>query len=173
MTAKPTAARKLRNCLCQTFEFGVFDVETDDDYGTDCNQTTYNQFAQGHDAKLVGYMVRAELAGQEIRQGTHTFASAVQAAGSISGALALKAQAQLDAAKARLAKAAAREASRTARKSAKAVTVTETPKDRKATIKRGRWTYAAVIDGKTGWATYTKKLTGEAVHVAPTDFQEV
>ena len=162
-------------CTCRSFEFGVFDVDTDEDYTTDCNQTTTRVFAQGHDAKLVGFMVRAELAGQEIRRGSIHYAGAVQAAASISEALAAKAQAQLDAAKARLAKGAAREAAKAARKSAKAAEAVEVkpePATRQATIKVGRWTYPATIDTKTGWATYSKKLGG-TVSIASTDYTEV
>ncbi len=165
-----------KTCVCAAFEFGTFEPNSDSDYGTECRRTTTNIFAQGHDAKLVGFLVRAELAGDEIRVNNngvvHSFHGAVHAAGTISEALAAKAQYQLDAARARLAKKELREANKAARKSAKAVKVAETPKDRDARIKVGRWTYDAVIDGKTGWATYTKK-SGDSVHVAPTNFQEV
>lgn len=174
------AANKLRNCECSSWFFGTYgpdgSADSFEDYGTDCSQTTHRTFAMGHDAKLVGFMVRAELAGEEIAKvdgGMRvTFQDAVHAAASISEALAAKVQAQIDAARARIAKKEAREATKTARKSAKAARVTETPKDRSATIKVGRWTYEATIDGKTGWATYTKK-NGETVSIASTDYTEM
>ncbi len=159
MTTKP--------CLCGSFSFGTYgpdgSAESFEDYGTDCTQTTTNVFAQGHDAKLVGFLVRAELAEEEIAQVSggvrHTFSGAVHAAGTVSDALALKAAAQLDAARARLAKKAARKAATEARKSAKAVKAVE-PTTREARIKVGRWEYDATIDLATGEATHTRKLGG-------------
>jgi hypothetical protein len=168
-------------CACRSFEFGSYDPDTeqDDTYTTECAQTTTRVFAQGHDAKLVGFLVRAELAGEEISLidgGMRTSFGAVTAARAISEALAAKAQAQLDAAKARLAKAAAREASKTARKSAKAAApkpeAKPEPTTRDAKIKVGRWTYDATIDTATGEATYSKKLGG-AVTVEQGGYQEV
>lgn len=169
---------KTTECACQSFEFGEFDGENESavSYHTQCGQTTTRIFAQGHDAKLVGFLVRAELAAEEIRQNqggvVYTFPGAVAAAGAISSALAAKTQAQLDAAKARLAKAAAREASKAARRSAKAAVVESVMATREATIRRGRWTYSAVIDTRTQWATYTN-AKGELVSVASTDYKEV
>jgi len=175
---------KTTACACRSFSFGTYgpdgSAESFEDYGTGCNQTTTRIFAQGHDAKLVGFLVRAQLAGEEIRRTTggvvHTFPGAVAAAATSSDALALKAQAQLDAARARVAKAAAREATKAARKSAKAATPAPAPKaepmTREARIKVGRWTYEATIDTKTQWATYTKKLGG-TVSIASTDYTEV
>jgi hypothetical protein len=161
---------KTTACACRSFEFGEFDGanEAAVSYTTGCKQSTTRVFAQGHDAKLVGHLVRAELAAEEIRQTrggvVHTFPGAVAAAGAISDALAAKAQAQLDAAKARLAKAAAREASKAARKSAKAAAPEAPapkpePRPRAADIKVGRWIYKnASIDPTTGTATYSSKL---------------
>jgi hypothetical protein len=166
-------------CACRSFEFGDYDPDTEDDntYTTGCSQTTTRVFAQGHDAKLVGFLVRAQLNGDEIAQidgGMRTtYMDAVHAARTFSEELAIKAQAQLDAAKARLAKTAAREAAKTARASAKkAAAVAPEPATRTATIKRGRWTYEATIDTKTQWATYTNKK-GELISVASTDYTEV
>lgn len=154
----------MTRCFCQTFEFGTFEIESDTDYTTNCSQSTTRTFAQGHDAKLVGYLVRAELAGEEIRRNNggviHSFQGAVHAAASISEALAVKAQAQLDAAQARLAKKAAREAAKKARKSAKAAAPAPEPTTRDARIKVGRWEYAATIDTTTGEATYSPRFGG-------------
>jgi hypothetical protein len=158
MTAKTV------RCACSAFEFGTFEIDQDNDYSTECNQTTTRVFAQGHDAKLVGYLVRADMAGEEIRRNNggviHSFHGAVHAASAISEALAAKAQAQLDAARARIAKKAAREATKAARKSAKAAVEPEQPTTVQAKIKVGRWAYDATIDCATGDATYAKKLGG-------------
>lgn len=165
------AATKTVQCLCQSFEFGEFDGENEAavSYDTNCSSTTTKVFAQGHDAKLVGYLVRAELAGEEIRivDGgvAITFAGPVDAALRVSEALAAKTQAQLDAALARVAKKAAREAAKTARKSAKAATKAEAPVAApvklapiEALIKVGRWTYPAQIDRDTREASFKSKL---------------
>lgn len=146
-----------KRCLCQAFSFGTYgpdgSAESYTDYGTGCKQTTTRVFAQGHDAKLIGFMVRAELSGEEINmdQGgvRHTLSGAVSAAATVSEALATKAEAQLDAAKARVAKTAAREATKKARQSAKAANqTTDRPKPTAPTFKPiacrakvGRWTY--------------------------------
>ncbi len=173
---------KTTACACRSFEFGSYDPDTeqDDTYTTECNQTTTRVFAQGHDAKLVGFLVRAELAGEEISLidgGMRTSFGAVTAARAISEALAAKAQAQLDAAKARLAKTAAREAAKAARKSAKAAAPKAEakpaePTSRLANIKVGRWTYTARIDGATGQAKYSNKL-GVAKTVEQGQYSEV
>lgn len=162
-------------CICSSFDFGTYgpngDAESYTDYNTGCTQTTSKLFAMGHDAKLVGFMVRAELSGEEISRTEGgmriTFDGAVSAAAKISEALAAKAQAQLDAAKARLAKKAAAAARKAARGSAKkAEAVEEAPEvvelaPIEALIKVGRWTYPAQIDRNTRAATYKKKLGGE------------
>lgn len=180
MTTKTNTARKLRNCLCQAFEFGEFDGENENAviYDTNCSRTTHNMFAQGHDAKLVGFLVRAELAGEEIRVvdgGVATYLpGAVDAAARVSDALALKAQAQLDAAKARLAKKAAREAAKTAKASKKAATPTAPkPTTREAFIKVGRWTHRATIDLATGTATWTSKTLGATKTAEAGQYKEV
>lgn len=177
------ATIKQTRCFCQNFEFGEFDGNNEDaiSYDTNCSQSTTRIFAQGHDAKLVGFLVRAELAGEEIRltEGgvAITFPGAVAAAGRVSDALADKAQAQLDAARARVAKKELAEARRAARKSAKKAKATEAaeapaPTHRDARIKVGRWTYDATIELATGQATYSKKLGG-SVTVEAGQYSEV
>lgn len=173
----------MNKCLCQSFEFGhTTDIaETGDvdfeGYTTECTQSTTRIFAQGHDAKLVGFLVRAELGGEEIHmlQGgvNHVFGSAVNAAGTVSAALAAKAQAQLDAARARIAKKELAEATKKARRSErKAAKVEAAPTTRDAKIKVGRWEYDATIDLATGAATYTSKQ-GVTWTKAQGDYQEV
>lgn len=179
MATTANAAKKLVDCACSAFEFGLIsgDETENDSYTTGCNAKTHSIFAQGHDAKLVGYLVRAELNGDEISYTSGGLrispAGAVLAAAKISDALAAKAQAQLDAAHARLAKKAAARAAAAARKSAKAATaIAPAPPVRKATIKKGRWTYEAQIDEATGWATFINRK-GENVSIARTDYTEV
>lgn len=164
------AANTTTQCHCSTWEFGTYDPDTevDETYDTGCTQTTSKVFAMGHDAKLVGFLVRAELAGEEISWTgggmRHSFAGAVLAASKISEKLALKAQIQLDAARVRLAKkelAEARKASKTsamrdlAEKAGVVAPVAPRPARREATVKIGRWVYLATIDPTTGEATYT------------------
>lgn len=153
----------MTKCLCQSFSFGSYgpdgSAESFTDYTTDCTQTTTRTFAQGHDAKLVGYLVRAEMAGEEIATvegGLRiTFGDAIKAAKSISDALAAKTEAQLDAARARLAKKAEMEASKKAKRSARKADKAEAAPALVATrIRVGRWEYDAMIDGE-GKATYT------------------
>jgi hypothetical protein len=155
--------RKLAQCTCRAFEFGIADadIERDSTYTTGCIESTHSKFAMGHDAKLVGFMVRAELAGEEIYRidgGMRiTFAGAAQAAQTISDALALKAQMQLDAARMRIAKKEMRAAAKTARASKAKVEAPAAPVKLapiEAMIKVGRWTYPAQIDRDTRVATY-------------------
>jgi hypothetical protein len=190
-TKTTTKNNSLKPCECSKWEFGQFEPNTDTDYNTQCTEQTKRSFAMGHDAKLVGFLVRAELAGDEIRVNNggvvHSFQGAVHAAASVSEALAAKAQAQLDAARARIARKAAREAAKTARKSAKqamdtlvdrqaAHEVAEAkkaqPTHRHATIKVGRWTYRAAIEVATGDLIYTNKK-GEDVALQAGQYTEV
>lgn len=150
-------ARKiLAPCTCSSFEFGTYDPETeqDDTFTTECSASTHSKFAMGHDAKLVGYLVRADMAGLEISRTEGgmrvTYQNAVHAASAISDKLAEKAQHQLDAAHRREMKKASKPAK------TKVAAVPLPPANRAATIKVGRWTYPATIDS-TGLATYTTK----------------
>lgn len=155
------AIKKMVKCACQLFEFGQFEPETDTDYTTRCVESTYKTFAMGHDAKLVGFLVRAELAGDEIRTTangvSHHFQGAVHAASSISERLAVKAQLQLDAARARLAKKELRQAAK-ASKTPKPVAPVE------VTAKVGRWEYRGFIGQATGDFAYVNKK-GQTVAV--------
>lgn len=166
-------ATKTTRCFCQNFEFGEFDGENENavSYDTDCNQTTTRIFAQGHDAKLAGFLVRAEMAGEELRLtegGIAISGDAVSLAGHVSEAFQAKVAAMLDASKARVAKKAAAEAKRAAKKSAKkaeAVEVETTPEPepqpRPARAKVGRWVYEGQIN-PDGTFTYNKKFGGSA-----------
>jgi hypothetical protein len=160
MTANTTT-----QCECQSWFFGNYgpdgSAESFEDYGTGCTQTTGRIFAQGHDAKLAGFLVRADLNGEEISKmdgGMRvTFAGAVEAAGSISQALGVKVELAMVAATARLAKRMVKQAK--AQKAEKVeVEVAPEPATRSARIKVGRWEYNAIILTATGQATYASKL---------------
>jgi hypothetical protein len=116
-------------CLCQTFElFGTETVNGEPEevtYQSECGLNTKGTFAQGHDARLVSFLVDGHRDGYSIRQtvnGNATkFDTPAQAVASISEALRNKAekatanmkskqQAKQDAAKEREAKKAARQA---------------------------------------------------------------
>lgn len=174
MTAKQTP------CFCRSFEFGEFDGDNEsaESYNTGCNQSTTKVFAQGHDAKLAGFLVRAELAGEEIRMvegGVAISSDARRMAAKVSEAFEAKVVALLDAARRRLAKKALNEAIKAARKSAKAVKAIEAapvPTTREARIKVGRWEYNATIEIATGRATHERKLGGTRT-VALGEYKEV
>lgn len=91
-------AGKLTPCFCRTFEAGV---DTGDEENPDvtiettgCDRMTNRTFAQGHDAKLVSFLVAAELDGKDIRHGRDTgmvtTTDAVGAAKMVSHELAAK-----------------------------------------------------------------------------------
>lgn len=172
----------LKPCSCRLFEAGRRvdlpngDVDFIDVVTTECKAQTTRLFAQGHDAKLVSFLVAAELANLEIAlvgQGT-SWGTAEDAARTISDALALKAANMVAGAAAKTAKKAARKtAPKTAeRKLAEKAQVVETPKWRAARIKVGRWTYDAQIEIATGDATYAAKLGGTKM-VEQSQYQEV
>lgn len=150
------ARTALAPCTCSAFQFG------DDETTTGCRQSTHRTFAMGHDAKLVGFLVRAEMEGIEISRVVdgmkQTYQNAVHAAGTISDKLAIKAQHQLEAAHRR----AIKKASAANKKASKADTAPApvVPTHIDATIKVGRWAYPATIELATGEATYQGKLTG-------------
>ena len=173
----------VNKCECQNWFFGTYgedgSAESFEDYGTNCTQTTGRTFAQGHDAKLVGFLVRADLAGEEIAKvdgGMRvTFQNATHAAGTISEALAAKADAMMAAAIARLQKKSntSKSAVKIAEMLAEGVREDEREEAaelveqvRQATTPRatrgkvGRWVY----DGteQDGRFTYSKKFGGEA-----------
>lgn len=97
---EPKPKAEPRRCLCSTFEIGRFDetVGTPDEeiFNTGCSGTTFSTFAQGHDARLVGFLVSGYFDGYEIRQVTdggtvRSFAIPAEAAAVASDALGVKA----------------------------------------------------------------------------------
>lgn len=67
-TPKPVKAPRVpRACHCQTYE--VADPkDADSVFATGCTQTTGATFAQGHDARLVSFLVDGYFDGYQIRQ---------------------------------------------------------------------------------------------------------
>lgn len=69
-TEKPAAEPKpdpTHACLCSTYEL-VDRKDPDTVFSTGCNQTTKSTFAQGHDARLVSFLVEGHMDGYQIRQ---------------------------------------------------------------------------------------------------------
>lgn len=176
-------ARKMVRCSCANYEFGTYgedgSAESFESYGTECTQSTWKTFAMGHDAKLAGYLVRAEIAGEEISLTTGgmrvTFPGAVAAAKTVSDAFAAKVADLVMRAVAREAKREAAANRRAAKKAAKGDAPAQTPATpatREATIKIGRWFYTATVDTATGDATYDMK-SGETRVAKAGDFQEM
>lgn len=97
---KPAKAKaEPQPCTCSFFEVGVFDstvgTAAEQIYSTGCVQTTGRTFAQGHDARLVSFLVDGHFDGFDIRfvkDGTSTgYGTPGEAARSISEALGVKA----------------------------------------------------------------------------------
>ncbi|MBQ1017749.1 hypothetical protein KBX71_07680 [Micromonospora sp. D93] len=162
-----TKAGKLGPCQCSRFEVGTttdgpdgiepdITIET-----TGCDRETPRLFAQGHDAKLVGFLVRAELEGKEVRygraEGVVISSDAVSALGTISDALAAKGAAML--------------ASRRAKAATKKTKKVE-PQPRTAVIKVGRHIMAGASIAPDGTASYTTKA-GEAKTAPAGKFTEI
>lgn len=115
MTEIPApTAKTLKPCTCSTFEVGDFEPNKDGaEFRTECDRQTNRLFAQGHDAKLISFLVKGEIDGYTIRNnGGVTFSGAVAAAKSISQPLADKAATMLAKAKERADAKAAREANK-------------------------------------------------------------
>jgi hypothetical protein len=65
--AKAPKGKQPHDCLCQSFE--VADPKDEDSvFTTGCEQTTKSVFAQGHDARLVSFLVDGHFDGYAIRQ---------------------------------------------------------------------------------------------------------
>ncbi len=73
MTKTAKTAAPLNNCACSEFEIG-FTVELEDGtpewrgMGTGCTATTRRVFSPGSDAKLKSLLIKAGIAGMEVRQ---------------------------------------------------------------------------------------------------------
>jgi len=84
-TAETTPAGKVsKSCSCGKFWAGTTtqpeeggDLVIENERNTGCDAMTTRQFAPGHDAKLVSFLVAAELDGLELHDGEGTSADAV------------------------------------------------------------------------------------------------
>jgi hypothetical protein len=129
---KPTRAPKVdptKPCYCSCFEVGDFDpakVGTDDEeiFTTGCEQTTKRQFAQGHDARLVSFLVDGHFDGYSLRKVeggvAQSFPNPESAARTASDALGDKAKTATENRSAKLEAKKAKEVERAATKQAKA-----------------------------------------------------
>ncbi|WP_431876698.1 hypothetical protein [Micromonospora marina] len=154
--AKRTKVGKLGPCTCSKFEVGVtvdgpdgsepdVTIET-----TGCDKQTKRLFAQGHDAKLTSFLVRAEIDGKEVRygrgEGTVITSDAVTALKSVSEALAVKAAAMLAKAQERaVKKAASKKTEPTPEPQPEQEAAPDNPHGHGQRIKVGRWTYPATV----------------------------
>lgn len=145
-------AKKLTPCACSNFEAqfapntgnAEFDNNPDNVtiLTTGCTRSTHNTFAQGHDAKLVSFLVAWQLGGGTIhsgrRSGVLTSHADAQAAGyRISDALGTKAARAVETARDRADRAANRALARVAKQQAKA----DSPRKQKANAPE-----AAILD---------------------------
>lgn len=114
-------------CACSTYEVGE-EYETDGKpdrsiFTTECDATTIRTFAQGHDARLVSFLVSAELDKQKIWRNTgsvlFSFTGAEHAASHVSDALADKAKKAVENQRAKLQVRDDRKAKQAAAKAAK------------------------------------------------------
>lgn len=98
--AEPKAQKVVKQphaCYCSKFEVGDYsDGKEDEVFTTGCVQTTQGTFAQGHDARLVSFLVDGHFDGYTIRlvehgAATRTFSNPGEAARTASEALGDKA----------------------------------------------------------------------------------
>jgi hypothetical protein len=98
--AAPTPkVTELKNCLCSTFEIvgkkADGELDEEDVFNTGCEQKTKRTFAQGHDARLVSFLVTGHFDDYVLRQVVNgvarTFATPADAAALASDSLRDKA----------------------------------------------------------------------------------
>lgn len=173
MTKTPaTPKNTIHPCACSEFSFVTDERLTEDGdvelaaYTTGCAEVTKRTFAMGHDAKLVGFLVRAELARHDIRRITGgvaiTTGEAVDAAARISDKLAIKALIQLEIATKKATKA---KTPRAAKPAKVAGPIVRDPDPIACRGKVGRWTYDGV-ELADGSFRYAAKLGGVKVAAA-------
>lgn len=181
MAKTTTSTGKLHPCACSTFEAhtGDADDQNAEILTTGCARVTKNSFAQGHDAKLVSFLVQWQLAGHEIHSGRATgvltsHGDAVAAAQTVSGALAVKAKAAITNRQAKNQRAAEAALKRLGKRHPAPAETEPTEVPAAAAIiptgpavvrvRVGRWEYDATLN--EDWsATYTSK-SGSPVTVA-------
>jgi ribosomal protein L14E/L6E/L27E len=150
----PQAVAVERPCTCQQFQL-VGKEDPDEVFQTECGRTTKSVFAQGHDARLVSFLVDGHNDGYGIRRTVDNVASSyatpAEAVAGISDALRNKAETATKNAADRLAakeaKAAQREKAKTERQAAKAAEKEQKAKDKEAAASGPKATGAEVVAG--------------------------
>ncbi len=157
---KPAKAPKVdptKNCLCSSYEItDTKDESGESTFTTGCEQTTKRTFAQGHDARLVSFLVDGHFDGYTLRQaqgdGTFvTYASPVEAVAGVSEPLRLKAEkavanrSERDAKKAKA--VADREAAKAAKKAEKEKKAAEAKAAKEAAKNAPKDDKAKVVEG--------------------------
>jgi hypothetical protein len=152
--AATTAAVENENrCECSRYsvlvnlrEAGNGDLEWDEELTTGCEATARKLFAQGHDAKLKSFLIKAGAAGHEVRRedgGMVTVADAATHANHyIFGHMIV---AGIERAEAKAAAKAERQTAKVARR--KPAAKKPAPEPEVVTAKVGRWTYEGVVQG--------------------------
>lgn len=185
-TAAAAAVVEATPCLCSKYEVVIreFDTPNGPDYdaeGTGCTETTGNEFAPGHDAKLKSLLIRAGVAGHAVRYGSLTTSADKAAqgfgfahmvlAGIEKGKAKAAAKADRNAAKAERRAAAPRKGKAApAAASGERVVAVAAPAEAPAApaaetvrVKVGRWEYDAVIVDGDAHYTNAKQLPAVAV----------
>lgn len=149
----PKVVKEPNPCFCQAFE--VADPnDTDSVFNTGCEQTTKSTFAQGHDARLVSFLVDGHFDGYEIRSyvegKAQVHSSPAEAAALASDALGVKAASATNNRAARLAAKTVAAQTREAKKAATAAAKQEA-KEKAA---------AAKAEAKGPKATGAEKVAG-------------
>ncbi|WP_405844651.1 hypothetical protein [Streptomyces sp. NBC_01518] len=149
MDANTIATEQGNRCECSRYSVLVNlreaeggDLEWDEELTTGCEATARKLFAQGHDAKLKSFLIKAGVAGHEVQRdegGMTSVADAATHANRYSFGHMIVAGIERAEGK------AAAKAERQAAKVAKRAAGTPTPEVVKAKV--GRWVYEGVIQG--------------------------
>jgi hypothetical protein len=153
-------AKAVKPCTCSKV---VARTETGELVSTGCQATTKRTFAPGHDARLKGFLIRAGIAGHDVKVGDDAPRTAQQVADQFGFgymvAEGIKAGAER-AFKKEL-KAMAKAAKKTH----------ETPKQ--VTCKVGRWTYEGVVTDSPNHGPQFTYTNAKGVQVTTTKFTRV
>jgi hypothetical protein len=153
---KPPRVKKIveeRDCLCRVFRL-IDLLDKDTEFDTECESTTKSVFAQGHDAKLVSWLVKGQSDGYtpvriDGEEGARIqYENAGHAAASVSEALGAKADIALqNAAERETAKALAKVESAKRREEKKAETAARKVAEKAAAAAAPRPVKVKVVPG--------------------------
>lgn len=139
-------------CYCSFFE--VFGAEEDEVFSTGCTQETKSTFAQGHDARLVSFLVDGHFDGYSLRlvkNGVSTgFSTPTEAAVTASAALGVKAEKATANRQARLDEKNAKAGEREAAKAAKAAEAAKKKAEKAAAKEKAAADKAAAAPREVG-----------------------